>query len=200
MMRKLWSLLFSGLLGLSVVQGCYSPRPPEPGVPVSMVLHGDQDFTEEERAAIEKGALMWRDQTGGLADLSIVWDLKDQLPLGPCNGKHCILKTPEDLMSLIELKSDMSPGSTLALTMPSGGAKVSDSVNILIVPERAKGYMELVSAHELGHAMGLPHVGGAYAVMRPYMKGPYVPCLTQLDISTFCSVHVCGDAKVRICN
>ena len=199
MIRRLWSLALASLIGIVSMQGCYGPKAPEPGVPVHMVLHGDEGFSAEERKEIEEGASMWRDQTGGLANLKIQWDLKDQIHKGPCEDKHCILKSPEELMVLIELQSDMSPGSTLALTMPSGGVKVSNSVNILIVPSRGRGYLTMVSAHELGHAMGLPHVGGAYAIMRPYMKGPHVPCLTQLDISTFCSVHVCGDVKMRKC-
>ena len=58
---------------------------------------------------------------------------------------------------------------------------------------------KLVCLHEMGHALGLPHVESVQSIMYPSVSPSRTTCLKQADLRAFCDVNDCGTHKMLPC-
>lgn len=177
---------------------------PEAASVVSVSLHGDTDFSEEERSMIEAQATKWKVQTGGQAEIRIVWDLdfSDREVLEELKDKNIMVRVESDNPMVIDEECSLNKRAGLPCDYP-GGPKLlgsvaptggihnvwRDSVRVVFVADRFNGQVVL---HEFGHVFGIPHQPETYAVMYPSFIRHERVCLKQADLSAFCTVNSCN--------
>lgn len=106
----------------------------------SIVYRGDEAFTPAERAEIERGAALLSLHTGH--DVAIVWDL-------PHEGA-----APLRSIRRIHLPSGVGEAQGYRLALDADSANLSGG-----------SMLARLSAHEMGHALGLDHVDVDGAIM-----------------------------------
>lgn len=170
--------------------------------PASVVLHGDVDFTADEQSKVLLAAELWRVQTGGLADIQVVFDARLTDPAWSCNGCSLLGRfTSED--KLVQEADEASEGQLLGRVSPSGGIHNpwKRPVLMLLVADRLHDGDRWMAAtvHEMGHVLGLPHVSSPQSVMFPiYIRHAHA-CLKRHDLVTFCQVNDCGHTEMHPC-
>lgn len=207
----MWSkVVISIVLGI-LAHGCAAhveeeskyPKPLSP----EFVMHGDKSFSESERKQIEASAGVWREQTGGQANLKIVWDWSPTLIP---NGDHYIERLGNNDLEVILTDCEISAANdlppctptVLARVEPSGGIHNPDHdpVHMKFIPGRypSAEYFISVAIHEMGHVFGLPHQSAPQAVMYP-SQNAIKTCLKPSDLAAFCQYNVCDDRKMSPC-
>jgi hypothetical protein len=177
---------------------------PEPTKGPVVHIHGDVDFTAQERMEVELAAEMWNLQTSGLAVATFDWDLdfsdEDNVQTHKDEGHHVLIRMSSTMSEVgrIDAKDDQT---TIAWVSPSGGIHNPWRVPVVIkfVIDRMNGKFFQVTLHELGHVFGVPHVTTVSGLMFPAYIHHSHKCMKKADLSAFCAVNECGDAKLFPC-
>jgi hypothetical protein len=212
-MKKLLSILFVLLLAFI---GCAKPAPvkaPEVKPDVTTVavtypihFHADTAFTPWERKEIVIAADTWRGATGGLADITVEFDLDMDsiISLKEHATEDLILKIDHESPYVTD-ENGVWDG-TWAFAPPWGGIhnRSEGPLRVFLVYDYliAAGIFRAVTIHEFGHSLGLSHVESPQAIMYAHASSKdanYPACITQADLSEFCRVNSCGTVKMYSC-
>jgi hypothetical protein len=158
----------------------------------------EDDFTEEERPAIEASIQVWNqfslELTGQVAfyyggvysdpdGFDALTDLSD--------NRSVIYKTEKPLD---EDKTTINGGHTLGMAFQEGDVSiVSKMIAACLYPE--DDYLEVlqyITTHELGHVIGMPdkYDLSADTIMNMYFQGVQMR-FSDYDRQTFCQIHDC---------
>lgn len=207
----MWFKAFVYFLVALILQACaadsVSLKYPKPLAP-AVTLHGDTSYTAPERKAIEKAADIWREQTGGQANIKIVWD-RDPSAV-KVDTEHTLRKSSSDDLQVVLIDCMIAAENDLPPCMPTllgwvdipGGIHnhEHEPVSVNFIPDRYETESKFVSVaiHEFGHLLGLPHQNVTQAVMYPTQNAEKT-CLKPSDLASFCSVNVCDGRKMYPC-
>lgn len=191
--------------------------PDESVEPVSVEFHADTAFSRDERLQIEAAAALWKVQTGGLANISVTYDLdfgSTASVVSHYTSGHDILKRMESWMPEItakdrELFSGRFPSPvTLGEIVPSAdmGMGIHHSprvpITMILVSDRLhlhKAWLQ-VCAHEFGHVLGIYHDADNQSAVMWHASIPMNPvCLKRSDVLAFCSANECGTVPMYYC-
>lgn len=181
-----------------------------PPLPPVAEMHGDLSFSPSERSAIEKSFNIWKMQTGGQAVIKITWDYEVKKYV-PGSKWNVIQRYSEDSPQVIGADCEFSEQAGLPKGMclpvllgwadPAGGIHNAEHApySLNLIPDRYEDEDRFVSVtvHELGHIFGLPHTNVFQAAMYP--SNEKKTCLSQADLTLFCSVNVCDGRKMFPC-
>lgn len=181
------------------------PGAQEPLAP-SVTLHMDTDFTTSERASAQEAVDLWRNQTSGLANITLVYDLDfnslSNLQEHVAEGHH-LVASMESWMSVVqsEDESNHCDGCVLGWMNAGGVHGVGHRpIHGAFVLDRIPADMlTAIMVHEFGHVLGVPHVGAIQGVMYPAAIRGRTACLKKPDLVAFCSVNECGNRKMYPC-
>lgn len=197
--------LFSLLVILAVLLGGCAPMPKAASGkrhPV-VTMHGDVQFTLEEREAISMAAWKWSLQTNGLASITVLYDLdfSSEANLDSHDRDHVIIRATSD-MQVVQEVSD----GVLAWVVSRCGGGIKDPcgapVRMVVVSDRMPESLEQIVIHEFGHVLSMQHVPDSNSIMRPavHVFEEERVCLKQPDISEFCRVWDCGLTQMFPCD
>ncbi len=200
-MRFLLGLLLTLLLiGCSgtvqigdILRGAAGTSPPV------ITLHMDTEFTAEERADANNAALLWNKQTGGVAKITLLYDLDFNSPseLERLQDSNLVIRAESDMRVVVAMDNGCV-GCVLGW-MTSGGlhnvghGPINGAFVVDRIPRESRTQVML---HEFGHALGLPHVPARQAIMYPSLQAGQSTCLKKPDLVAFCEVNECGSAQM----
>lgn len=167
-------------------------------------LHMDADFNDFERSVIADAVKIWKIQTGGLADISVVYDLDFNSILNiqehTEKDHHTVVKLEAWMPQVQAMDGD---GKVLGWMGPTGGIHNPwhKPIHGAFVPERwtDREYSLQVVIHEFGHVLGVPHSPAVQGIMYPHIVSGRKACLKTSDLAAFCQVNTCGTAKMVPC-
>ena len=189
---------------------------PAPAEPTVVVMHADTEFTQLERSYIATATGLWNDQTSGMADIRVVYDVDfyNMESLRATAFAHQLMRA-ESWMELVvgqdaKVCAELGgqPGSAncpavLGEINTFGGIHATDHVKMFLVVDRiSKSPNKFISvaAHEFGHVLGLAHTDDEKAIMYGINNGiPKKVCLHASDLLAFCTMNECGTAKLYPC-
>lgn len=190
-MRRLAAL---ALFVLTLVAACMPhasrapdlPRADPDGISVTLVLHGDVDFTAEERADVERAAKAWFDMSSGRITILPAWDLDfgSLESLRRVGLASAIVRANSDTPVARQVDEELGAKTLAITTKPLLRVAVwMDRV------ERADFYA--VVLHELGHVAGLEHTGKRKGdVMSPVFE-PGAVAFSVRDLALCRAAAVC---------
>lgn len=203
------SLLILALLLSIIIPGCAVGHILYPEKAPMVLLHGDEQYTIAQRKCIEDSTDVWRNQTGGVADIQVVWDYNSAVPASVAAHKkdNKIVWADSKTPIIVEMESDYEPGQhLLGLVKPSGGIHArgtTDPVELRLIMDRMDDphTCRLTAIHELGHVLGVPHIArNKENIMYPSVKHERTACLKPDDLLGFCFVNDCGSVKMAPCS
>lgn len=175
-----------------------------------ITMHGDPAFTTQEREAISHASHTWRLQTGGQAEIRVIYDMDPLVhALEPTivrantndpviQAEDCEIQglPPEDFAGYCQ-------PSLLGYVSPSGGMHNPWNLpyKMVLIPERYESHERFVSVtlHEMGHLFGIPHQESVQSVMFYAQLEEPKTCLRQADLKAFCNNNVCDDREMFPC-
>lgn len=178
-------------------------------------MHGDVRYNEEQRQCVEESAKVWEDQTAGVADINVIWDLDSSTASGlheQSKNNRIIYTTSQtpvvkekDEAAERNRDEDDPPVFLLGFVKPSGGihAPLGGPVELRLVLDRlTDGHKcRLAAIHELGHVLGIGHIArNRENIMYPSLMGSRKACLKADDLLGFCFVNDCGSVAMKPCS
>lgn len=172
-----------------------------------LVLHGDVDFTPEQRRWTGEAVALITAQAAGLVDIAITYDLnfRDDAAIerSASQSTFVSLTGTSSVVTYAESEHCRNPGCLVGLTSRPSVADPNDALaRVYIIPERLPGHDRFVSVveHELMHALGVEHVShDAHAVMGPTVSAPPALCWTPADRAAFCAAWRCDPTALGDC-
>jgi len=174
---KIWLVRIISALLICICFTSSASIKPRPEV---FTLYVDDSFSQAEMKAISSGANMWEKATIG----TIKFVLKP---------KHTDIK-PYDLLvenvDPIILRGDPNDPGLLFFELITTGAPMlgfsPPGKYVILVPDRMKEKeLIIVSAHELGHFLGMQHIP---SIMTTNLRS----CITKYDLIQFCEKYGCS--------
>ena len=194
------TLIKASLLTLFLIlSSCASAHQPGPHtesyiVPVTF----DTALTAAQREATLSAMGQWNRQTGGAVFFTEVPFPATTLAqerflgvlIGVANSDH-----PNIL-----IMDAMAKGTVLGVTFSGTRSPASNQTLILMVQDRLDNESwRGVMLHELGHSVGIGHLGDTEAVMYHLYKRNSSKCLLKSDLDAFCEKQVCKDFEIQPC-
>lgn len=214
--QKILSLLVSLVVMLTACAGtnpvCHSPAHiVMPGsVIVSVNVYIAKQFTEQERANIINGILMWQRATNGLLQIKLVaYDASQTVPrpAGLVNGVEertvLIQRASSHDEWVIKWDKEHAKPKGQPQTMVLGicyGSELKNVAKVWLVENRltTDGIEVITAAHEFGHAMNLDHVSDTNSTMSKQLSDKENKCVTKDDLHEFCSKHDCDPSGLAV--
>jgi hypothetical protein len=167
-------------------------------------LHGDVDFSMQERQQIERAAEMWFAQTGGYADIRLVWDLDfNSAESVKAHHNHGMLaRFTSDLDLIKKMDNEEGGKQVLGFVAPGHGVNspTGHPIRMGLVADRLGGKAWVqVTIHEFGHVFGIQHTPRRESVMVPGYTRRDRSCMDRQDLESFCAVRICDRAKLLPC-
>jgi len=161
----------------------------QPHVP-HLTIYIDGAFTAEEAEYIAYSAHEWETKTNYIAKINVV-NLSDRI-----GNIDTFTLSPADILLKRSLSNTVEIHFLEAMTQSKlyGFYKTgSYHSQIMLVVDRlpTKDAFISVTEHELGHALGLPHIDKKNTVMYPYYE-KISSHITQSDIELFCEEYQCN--------
>lgn len=154
-----------------------------------ILLHGDMDFSQQERQIVSEAVDRWYEFTNGKFLFHIIYDIS-KYDLDALTKDDIILKVASSFY-LVKESEQRSKGRTCGLCH-----RFTNRGNIYMVENRVRNYQTFrtVLMHELGHYIGLDHTEGP-SIMYEYtdQTGDF----TKNDALAFCEEYGCGLNELR---
>jgi hypothetical protein len=165
--------------------------------PATIHWHVDTDFTAEERANLKFAVDAWKDQTQGLALMTLTYDLDFESVQSLQAHEHDYLIIKGEGTRICD-----EPG-LLGMAPPWGGihSPTKEPTRLILCTASfdSPNTWRQVAIHEMGHSLGLSHVPSPQALMYPNLIRGRSACLKQPDLSEFCRVNDCRGKALHGC-
>lgn len=102
------------------IQQVSDPYVGKKATPVLVQMHGDTEFTSLERMAIDNSIVVWKAQTGGLANISVTYDLdfNSNISLEQHKDDANIVRATSDLDAVKTADCEAATGMGLPCNVP----------------------------------------------------------------------------------
>jgi hypothetical protein len=169
-----------------------------------MVLHADTGFMPAERRWISIAANNLREQTAGLVQVDVIYDLdwnSMQSIVSHRNG-DMLIRAPEDAPYVKYEDTDKTHLLGVVAVVDLINYSMVTPKQVYLVADRlpTQDMFVHVTMHEIGHALGMIHVDDEGAVMY-YMTESIHPstCFTVTDAAEFCRINWCEVSQLNYC-
>lgn len=198
-MKNLFKKLLSSFLVCAITVSCLTKKPPclsyqHNAIVADVKVFISPEFTESERKDIISGIIMWEKSMSGMLKWNISeYNEIDILELGQWrNGIAYHVVVFDKTTSTTEMVRtwDLEHNKTVIGMCLS---KRYYRSQIWLVSDRlyTSQWWRIVSSHEFGHAIGLPHIKDEDSVMSEYIKTT-TSGITEYDLQEICKVYNCN--------
>ena len=178
-----------------------------PTIEPKAIVHCDTAFTTDERQQLFAAADLWKRQTSGLAEVTLVFDVDFASTSNIQNHVDLQHNMMLQLESWMPAVSDEGTAKTLGFVSPSGGIHNPwhKPLTVGFVVDRvapngiSDATLKQIALHEFGHVFGVPHQLAMNAIMFPSAVKTDSVCLKRPDLAAFCQVNDCGTRRMYPC-
>lgn len=144
--------------------------------PESGVIYVDNNFTSDEKLAIEEAAKAWNDSTNGHAHVELVYENLDD----DDDDSHVKMVSVNQNDIRLEFSEDLGEHKNYYKGFHL-------KTEILIRNDTGFEHDEFrrVVIHELGHYFGVPHISEPSAIMYAKHGSRQANCLTRADVEAY---------------
>jgi hypothetical protein len=194
------------LSGCALINQVNTPLP-------DIVMAGDTQFNAQERQCIQDSFTIWHDQSNGVVNLSVVWNLdgasKASVAAHYLDDRIVRWQSTEQRLKDEDAYYAKLTGRTdytlMGQTSVDGGIHSIRNVpvEVRLVTDRFNNdphVCRLVTLHELGHFMGLGHDASDHAnIMYPDVENNRTDCLKSSDLNQLCKFNDCLGRDMKPC-
>lgn len=161
-------------------------------------FHVDDALSPFGFRILQRAFAVWERYTNGLVYFDLRHDLTDDNALSIAHHEPAVVlvHSTTDVIANYDASVPCSE-CTLALTLQH-----ETHPTILLVMDRLTDPRDFyeTAIHEIGHAIGIPHIPTTDAVMFPTRGVLAATCPTKADMAAFCEVAACNLRDVRWCD